>query len=99
MWNLWTLTFQVPRTRREILETLFIGREILETLFIGLHRLEYRESDSAGIAIDSDDAGEADFDASFFGRKGLACIDVNVDAAAADPGSLRERASRAKKEQ
>ena len=47
-------TFQVSRSRNEILDTLFAG----------LHRLEYRGYDSAGIAIDSDDGVEIDISAS-----------------------------------
>ena len=64
-------TFQVPRSRREILDTLFAG----------LHRLEYRGYDSAGIAINSDDGVVGvDLSATMQGSEGPASIDVNVDA-------------------
>jgi hypothetical protein len=76
-------TFQVPHPRREILDTLFAG----------LHRLEYRGYDSAGMAIDSDDPVKAEVEASPLGRKGLAGIDVNIDAAT-DLGPLCERAAK-----
>jgi len=58
--------FQIPRSRGEILDTLVAG----------LHRLECRGYDSAGIAIDSDDAVEADIEAPLLKLKGPACIDV-----------------------
>lgn len=80
--------FQVPRPRREILDTLFAG----------LHRLEYRGYDSAGIAIDSDDAVKANNKASGLGRKGLACIDVHANAAT-DLGPLHERVTNVETEQ
>lgn len=64
-------TFQVLRSRREILDTLFAG----------LHRLEYRGYDSAGIAIDSDDGVVGvDLSATMQGSEGPASVDVKVDA-------------------
>jgi glutamine---fructose-6-phosphate transaminase (isomerizing) len=64
-------TFQVSRSRREILDILFAG----------LHRLEYRGYDSAGIAIDSDDCVvSVGLSTSMQWREGSASFDVNIDA-------------------
>lgn len=63
--------FQIPRSRGEILATLFAG----------LHRLEYCGYDSVGIVIDSDDGVVgADSNTRMHGLERIASIDVNVNA-------------------